>query len=126
MLSRISWLLLALALATFAAWYATGTVEVVYAEYYIDEVKYQSKVVCGDAFGVLLFDDYEDVPGPGTALDCRKASRLRAAEIVALGLLVIVSIVGSFIWRYEPPAPIDSELKPLPDMEAERRQSRDS
>ena len=114
MLSRESWLIIAGALLIWTVWHAFGIVEVVYSERYINEILYQSKVVCGDAVGVLLFDDYDGALGPATAADCRKASRTRAVEIMGLGFLTVLAIVTAFKWGSPPPAPIDSELRGLP------------
>ncbi len=113
MLSKESWLIIAGALLIWGVVHAFGSVEVVYSERYIANVLYQSKVVCGDAFGVLLFDDYEAVYGRATAADCRKAARTRAAEVSGQALLVLLSIVAAFKWSSPPPAPIDSELPRL-------------
>ena len=114
MLSRESWLVIAGVLLIWTVWHSLGIVEVIYAERYIDEILYQSKVVCGDAFGVLLLDDYDGVFGPGTAVDCRKAARTRAVEIMSLGFLAILAVVAAFKWSSSPPAPIDTELRRLP------------
>ncbi len=114
MLSRESWLIIAGVLLIWGVWHAFGTVEVVYSERYIDEILYQSKVICGDAIGVLLFDDYDGALGPATAADCRKAARTRAAELFGLAGLTILTTVAAFKWSSLPPAPIDAELPRLP------------
>jgi len=115
MLSRRTWLAIAIALALFAIWLSFQHQSIVYSERKVDGVLFQSKVECGTGVGMVFFGQFDpSLPGTATRSDCLRYGHTRIAELA--GLLLMAATLAWVGVRYgkEPPRPIRLELPDLP------------
>ncbi len=115
MLSRRTWMLIAVVIVGFSLWDAAQQIEIFKHVRYTEDAVIETGITCGYGFQMVFLSRFDDdVPGPATAAECLKSGRTKVAEVLGLWLLAVGAVYVGVRYGREPPVPIGEALPPLP------------